>query len=62
MDGPDKRQSRSVVDVIDLDDERNVRQWTEIFDIDRDELAAAVHVVGNSSQAVKHYVRERKHG
>jgi hypothetical protein len=62
MDGTDQPHGRRVVDLIDLDDERNVTQWTEIFDITYDELAEAVHAVGNASRVVKCYVRERKYG
>jgi Protein of unknown function (DUF3606) len=47
------------IDQIDLNDEYQVLQWTEIFDVDRNELAQAVRVAGTCSSDVKRYLREQ---
>lgn len=47
-------------DFIDLDDAYQVDQWTEIFDVTRNDLANAVREVGTSMGAVRKYIREAK--
>jgi hypothetical protein len=47
---------------ISLDEDYEVRDWTTSFGVTREELIAAVQAVGNSTDKVKAYLRERKHG
>ena len=56
----DEEQGDSGQDVIDLMDDHQVRQWSEIFDITPANLAFAVHLVGPKAANVKRYIRERK--
>jgi Protein of unknown function (DUF3606) len=53
-------EGRRASDLIDLGDEYQVSQWTEIFDVSRAELSAAIHIVGQRSSDVKRYIRARK--
>jgi hypothetical protein len=46
-------------DLIDLNDEYSVRQWTEIFNVTAAELAEAVRAVGTNRADVKRYVHNR---
>lgn len=48
-----------ITDLIDLNDEYQVMQWTEIFDIGRNELAQAIRVAGTCASDVKRYLREQ---
>jgi hypothetical protein len=60
----DDRSKRGSVDRsrISLDEDYEVRDWTETLGVTRDELIAAVQAVGNSADKVKAYLRDRKHG
>jgi Protein of unknown function (DUF3606) len=59
MDRPHNAKGRDG-DFIDLGDAYQVDQWTEIFDVTRDDLAKAVREVGTSMGAVRKYIREAK--
>ncbi len=63
-DMSDDRSKRGSVDRsrISLDEDYEVRDWTETLGVTRDELIAAVHAVGNSADKVEAYLRDRKHG
>lgn len=50
-----KDQSRAG-DIVNLDNEYEVRQWTEIFAISEDQLKDAVRAVGTCRADVKRYV------
>ncbi len=45
---------------ISLDEEYEVRDWTQSLGVTKEELAAAVHAVGNSADKVKEYLNQRK--
>lgn len=42
---------------IDIGQEHEVRYWTEVLHVDRDQLADAVRAVGDSADAVRKYVK-----
>jgi hypothetical protein len=56
MDG--KLHSERGRDIIDLNNADHVAQWTEIFNVTRADLAAAIQAVGARSSDVKRYLRE----
>ena len=60
----DNKSKRGVADRnrISLDQDYEVRDWSESLGVSKDELVAAVHAVGNSAEKVKAYLSERKHG
>jgi hypothetical protein len=50
---------RGSVDLIDIHNDYQVRQWTEILDVTADQLTDAVRAVGTVASKVRRYVRER---
>lgn len=58
---PDNPNDRGVEDrsCIAMDQEYEVRYWTEKFDVDRQRLQQAVNSVGNSAGAVENYLAGR---
>ena len=47
---------------INLDQEHEVRYWTETLGVTKEELRAAVDKVGRSAERVREHLRTQKHG
>lgn len=45
--------------LINLNQEHEVRYWTQALDVTEDELREAVRAVGSSASAVREYLRSR---
>lgn len=56
----DKNQVKRDRSRISLDEEYEVRYWTEALGVSRDELEEAVKSVGHSADAVRGHLRDRK--
>jgi hypothetical protein len=45
---------------ISLDEDYEVRDWTEALGVTKEELAAAVTAVGNSADKVRNYLKKQR--
>jgi len=60
-DDPSKRGPRDR-NQINMDQDYEVRYWTETLGVTKEELKAAVDKVGRSAERVREHLRSQKHG
>jgi hypothetical protein len=47
-----------IIEVINMDDDKDLRAWADKFDVTKAKLKAAVNAVGNSPKNVESYLKK----